>query len=129
MTIEQTVEIPADHRLTLDVPREIPPGTTILTFTPAPAVPPEDGPPAEDEFDRICDFAKTLPRPEGVYRCEEILDAAATTADAGAAREYRLMAAKIRCRLSRPELWPESVRTVRAMRDEWDDPWKQSPNG
>ena len=129
MTIEQTVEIPADHRLVLDVPREIPAGTTILTFTPAPAGPPEDGPPAEDEFDRICDFARTLPRPEGIYRCEEILDAAAATADARTAREYRLMAAKIRCRLSRPELWPESVRTVRAMRDEWDDPWEQSPNG
>ena len=35
MTIEQTVEIPADHRLTIDVPREIPAGPVILTFTPA----------------------------------------------------------------------------------------------
>ena len=129
MTIEQTVEIPADHRLVLEVPREIPAGKAVLAFTPVPAGPPEDGPPAEDEFDRICDFARTLPRPEGVYCCEEILDAAAVTADAGTAREYRLMAAKIRCRLSRPERWPESVRTVCAMRDEWDDPWGQAPNG
>jgi hypothetical protein len=37
MTIEQTVEIPADHRLTIDVPREVPAGTVILTFTPAEA--------------------------------------------------------------------------------------------
>jgi hypothetical protein len=37
MTIEQTVEIPADHRLTLDVPREIPPGTAVIAFTPVPA--------------------------------------------------------------------------------------------
>jgi hypothetical protein len=28
MTIERTVEIPADRRLTIDVPREIPTGTT-----------------------------------------------------------------------------------------------------
>ena len=35
MTIEQTVEIPASHRLTIDVPREIPAGQVILTFTPA----------------------------------------------------------------------------------------------
>jgi hypothetical protein len=34
MTIEQTVEIPADHRLVLDVPREIPAGTAVVAFTP-----------------------------------------------------------------------------------------------
>jgi hypothetical protein len=34
MTIEQTVEIPADHRLIIDVPREIPAGKAILSFTP-----------------------------------------------------------------------------------------------
>jgi hypothetical protein len=35
MSITQTVEVPASHRLTIDVPREIPAGKTILTFTPA----------------------------------------------------------------------------------------------
>jgi hypothetical protein len=35
MTITQTVEIPASHRLTIDVPPEIPAGKVILTFTPA----------------------------------------------------------------------------------------------
>ena len=34
MTITQTVEIPADRRLVIEVPREIPPGQVILTFTP-----------------------------------------------------------------------------------------------
>jgi len=33
MTIEQTVEIPPDHRLFVDVPPEIPAGKAILTFT------------------------------------------------------------------------------------------------
>jgi len=33
MTITQTIEIPADRRIT--VPREVPIGTVILTFTPA----------------------------------------------------------------------------------------------
>jgi hypothetical protein len=37
MIIEQTVTIPADRRLTIDVPREIPAGRTILAFTPVPA--------------------------------------------------------------------------------------------
>ena len=37
MTIEQTVEIPPSRRITIDVPREVPEGPVILTFTPAPA--------------------------------------------------------------------------------------------
>jgi hypothetical protein len=36
MTITQTVDIPADHRIILEVPREVPPGKTILAFTPVP---------------------------------------------------------------------------------------------
>ena len=35
MTIAQTVDIPANRRLTIEVPREVPVGRTILTFTPA----------------------------------------------------------------------------------------------
>ena len=34
MTIEQTVGIPVSHRLTIDVPFEIPAGPVVLTFTP-----------------------------------------------------------------------------------------------
>jgi len=34
MSITQTVRVPANHRLTIDVPREIPEGPVILTFTP-----------------------------------------------------------------------------------------------
>ena len=34
MTITQTVEIPAKGRRTIDVPREVPAGKVILTFTP-----------------------------------------------------------------------------------------------
>ena len=36
MAITQTVEIPASYRLTLDIPREVPVGRTIITFTPVP---------------------------------------------------------------------------------------------
>ena len=38
MTITQTVEIPANRRITLEVPREVPTGTVILSFTPAPVI-------------------------------------------------------------------------------------------
>ncbi len=37
MSITQTVEVPASHRLTIDVPREIPAGRTIIAFTPVSA--------------------------------------------------------------------------------------------
>ena len=37
MTITQTIEIPADRRITLEVPSEVPTGPVILTFTPASA--------------------------------------------------------------------------------------------
>jgi hypothetical protein len=36
MTIEQTVEIPADHRLVLEVPQEVPAGKAVIAFTPVP---------------------------------------------------------------------------------------------
>ena len=34
MAITQTVDIPANRRLTIEVPREVPSGRVILTFTP-----------------------------------------------------------------------------------------------
>ena len=34
MTITQTIEVPANRRITLDVPPQIPVGQVILTFTP-----------------------------------------------------------------------------------------------
>jgi len=46
MAIEQTVEIPASHRLTIEVPREVPAGRTVLTFTPV------HGSPAREKAER-----------------------------------------------------------------------------
>ena len=34
MTITQTVEVPTNRRLSIEVPREVPAGQVILTFTP-----------------------------------------------------------------------------------------------
>jgi len=34
MTVTQTVEVPSNRRITLDVPQEIPTGAVILSFTP-----------------------------------------------------------------------------------------------
>ncbi|MDR0685740.1 MAG: hypothetical protein LBF83_11535 [Spirochaetaceae bacterium] len=61
MTIEQTVEIPANYRLVLDVPRKIPIGRAILTFTPAPAPVQRKIDPvkAEEARKRLCGMGKT----------------------------------------------------------------------
>jgi hypothetical protein len=42
MTVTQTVEIPASHRLTIDVPREVPAGRTVLIFSPMEAKSPKE---------------------------------------------------------------------------------------
>jgi len=34
MTITQTIDIPADRRITLEVPLEVPMGRTVIAFTP-----------------------------------------------------------------------------------------------
>jgi len=34
MTITQTIDIPPDRRITVEVPREVPTGRTIIAFTP-----------------------------------------------------------------------------------------------
>ena len=39
MTMEKTIELPASHRITVDVPKEIPAGPVILTFRPMSATP------------------------------------------------------------------------------------------
>jgi hypothetical protein len=41
MLIEQTVEIPANHRLTIEVPQEVPAGRTTLIFKPLSEAPAE----------------------------------------------------------------------------------------
>ena len=64
MTITQTVDIPADYRLTIDVPREIPQGRTILTFTPTAAEQGQKKVPvfgcAKGQFKMAADFDEPL---------------------------------------------------------------------
>jgi hypothetical protein len=54
MTIEQTVDISANRRLTIDVPPEIPSGRVVLAFTPAS---PEQAE-AEQGFDRDAEYRR-----------------------------------------------------------------------
>jgi hypothetical protein len=58
VTIEQTVEIPASRRLTIEVPPEVPVGRTILAFRPAGA---EPGETAEAEAEAALAAGKPCP--------------------------------------------------------------------
>ena len=105
MTITQTVEIPADRRrLTIDVPREIPAGRTILTFTPAAVKKPTN-----HRFD-------SSPLPGGNARTvEEALKMAAEKA----ADPNRKPISRLFGTLSEHS-FGDPVAYQRAIRDEWD---------
>ena len=74
MSVTQTVDIPVNHRLVIDVPREIPAGKAILTFTPAPDQKPQtaddDGLDYEGECP-ICAAKNYMPNAETIAAIEE----------------------------------------------------------
>jgi hypothetical protein len=41
MSVTQTVDIPESHRLVIDVPREVPAGRSVISFTPSADMEPE----------------------------------------------------------------------------------------
>jgi hypothetical protein len=61
MTFEQTVEIPENRRLTIVVPREVPKGTAILSFTQKAAFPADRKTPRasmEKAIEAACNLAR-----------------------------------------------------------------------
>jgi hypothetical protein len=70
MSLTQTVEIPASHRLVIDVPREIPEGRAILAFIPAPKNADDDGLDYEGECP-ICAARNYMPNAETIAAIEE----------------------------------------------------------
>ena len=70
MTITQTVNVPVDHRLIIDVPREIPAGQTVIAFTPAVKAPDDDGL-YPDGVCPICAAHDYMPNAETIAAIEE----------------------------------------------------------
>ena len=101
MAITQTVEIPADRRLTIDVPHEVPAGPVMLTFTP------------------IATKARPIPNPlpGGSYATvEEALKAAAKKAtDPNRKPISRFFG------ILSPGTYGDGIAYQRKLRDEWDD--------
>ena len=94
MTITQTVEIPVSHRLTIDVPREIPTGSAILAFTPT--------------------------KKSAVGKTNRTLEDALRRAEEKAANPNRRPLSHFFGILS-PNTYGDGVAYQRAIRDEWDD--------
>jgi len=104
MSVTQTVEIPADHRLTIDVPREIPMGRAVLTFTPASVQKSK-----EQRYD-------TDPLPGGSYNTvEEAMQAAAEKAADPNRKPISRLFGK-----HKGIFGGDGVAYQRAIRDEWD---------
>jgi len=73
MSVTQTVEVPASHRLTIDVPREIPAGKTVLIFKPVTEAPVRMT--AQEAIDRGWGFggSSRIDPAEAVERCSGIM--------------------------------------------------------
>jgi hypothetical protein len=94
MTVEQIVDIPASRRIALEVPRTVPVGKTILSFTPISA-----------------QTANASPRTTAEARQM----AAAKAADPNRkpfSRHFGTLS---------PDAYGDGVAYQRAIRDEWDD--------
>ena len=94
MSVTQTVEIPASHRLVIDVPREVPEGRAILAFTPA--------------------------EKPAVGKTNRTLEDALRRASEKAADPNRRPLSHFLGILS-PNTFGDGVAYQRAIRDEWDD--------
>jgi hypothetical protein len=95
MTIEQTVDIPANRLITLEVPKTVPVGKTILSFTPV----------------SVSQSADISPRTTAEARQM----AAAKAADPNRkpfSRHFGTLS---------PSAYGDGVAYQRAIRDEWDD--------
>jgi hypothetical protein len=68
MTIEQIVDIPASHRLTIDVPRDVPSGPAILTFTPTSVQQSEHSPRTVEEALKMAEEKAADPNSKPISR-------------------------------------------------------------
>jgi hypothetical protein len=112
MTIEQTVEVPADHRLILEIPREVPVGTVRVLFQ-FPAEDRETGVSLDAEIER------RLGRPPASK--EERAEWAKWLETMGTIRQAH--------GAWRANPWVNALEEIRAERDACAvvDPWKDVP--
>ncbi|MDR1838913.1 MAG: hypothetical protein LBQ93_04920 [Treponema sp.] len=104
MTIEQTVEIPASRRLTLEIPEEVPMGTAqvFIQF------------PSKKDAQTAGQMSTELVPPEAKGQISNEAFRRALSRAYGAWKDNP---------------WTDHLEDINAMRDEWDhrDPWNPDP--
>ena len=130
MIIEQTIDIPVDRRLTIEVPREVPAGRTLLTFTPQSEERGTGYNPQEnaiqgwqDGFDRL-DDEEVWRRIEELKRSErprpQTVEEAIKQAGEQAAQPGRIPLSSYFGIMKDHPLTQSGVEYQRSIRDEWD---------
>ena len=110
MVIEQTVDILADHRLTIEVPREAPAGRARLTFNPQSAT---------------SDYSAESGEQGNASAIAAIPEASrGNSSDPAFRRAIRSLQGAWK-----DNPWENCIEDIRAMREEWDhrDPWNSDP--
>jgi hypothetical protein len=148
MTLQQTVTIPADRRLVLSVPQEVPTGSVKIVFIFQGIEPETDAglglfPPlsqkaieaeaalldnksAAVETNRMRQVVEEAHYyPESGHVRDVLKELIRRNANGLEADEYRLMVQRLPV-LDAFHSSLESVQIVRAMRDEWGDPWEEA---
>jgi hypothetical protein len=114
MTLQQTVTIPADRRLVLKVPREVPIGAVEITFS----------------FKDAADLQPETFAPIHVcHTLDEARTDAARKSTPVAREEFRRIMRETHGALEHSKTWGQKVDVVaeiRKMRDEWGDPWAEA---
>ena len=114
MVIEQTVEIPENRRLTIEIPREIPAGRVILTFTPQ-----------SSGAVKNSEYWHTAPLAELDAEIERRLRRPPADED-----ELKLFRGILRTQGAwKNNPWENCIEDIRAIREEWAhrDPWNSDP--
>jgi hypothetical protein len=125
MTIQQTVDIPASRRLTIEVPREIPMGRVMLAFTPVPA---GDETPAGNEAAILAEEARIreLSGKYPVHVCSTLAEAETAMASQNTPKgreAFKQMLKRTHGAFKDGKAWGKGVDVdakIRALRDEWD---------
>ena len=75
MTIEQTIEIPANRRLVVDVPSEVPAGLVILSFTPVETIAPAMSEKTDESSPPVLKKERVFGCAKGQFRMADDFDA------------------------------------------------------
>jgi hypothetical protein len=124
MPIHKTIENPASYRVTVDVPREMPVGPIILTFTPAASLDQRSVAGTPEPVDPWSNRQSCRTMEEALAAAERRREAAKTDPSVYSLKPWHGI-------LEHSKAWGKHVDVaaeIRKMRDEWPDYWGTDGN-